>query len=249
MTIVAVSGYFDPLHVGHLEYFEMAKQLGNKLIVIVNNDKQAILKKGESFMNENDRVEIIGALKCVDEVFLSIDEDKSVCKSLEAIKPDIFANGGDRSDTSKILEYETAKKYNIEFVSANPTGPLHVGHCRGAILGDVLSNLLSFNGHKVSKEYYVNDYGNQISHFVYSIYLRIREKLNGESFPTNNNDLYPGDYLIDIADSIIEKNKNLKFDNFELIKDKLKELSVKNQITSIKEKLKHLKAKIQKIGK
>ncbi len=115
MTVVAVSGYFDPLHVGHLEYFEMAKQLGNKLIVIVNNDKQAILKKGESFMNENDRVEIVAALKCVDEVFLSIDEDKSVCKSLEAIKPDIFANGGNRS-LAEIPETAVMEKYNIKMV-------------------------------------------------------------------------------------------------------------------------------------
>ena len=59
----------------------------------------------------------------------------------------------------------------IEFVSANPTGPLHVGHCRGAILGDVISNLLIFNKHDVSKEYYVNDYGNQIINFTKSVYL------------------------------------------------------------------------------
>ena len=115
MTVVAVSGYFDPLHVGHLEYLEMAKQLGDKLIVIINSDKQAELKKGKSFMNENDRVEIIGALKCVDEVFLSIDEDKSVCKSLEAIKPDIFANGGNRS-LSEIPETAVMEKYNIKMV-------------------------------------------------------------------------------------------------------------------------------------
>ena len=132
------------------------------------------------------------------------------------------------------------KKYLVEFVSANPTGPLHVGHCRGAILGDVISNILKFNNNTVEREYYVNDYGNQISHFVYSIYLRIREKLNGESFPTNNNDLYPGDYLIDIANSIIKKNKNLKFDNFDSIKDKLKELSVNESLNIIKKNLKDL---------
>ena len=63
------------------------------------------------------------------------------------------------------------KKYLVEFVSANPTGPLHVGHSRGAILGDVISNLLKFNNQKVSKEYYVNDYGNQIIHFTKSVYL------------------------------------------------------------------------------
>ena len=65
--------------------------------------------------------------------------------------------------------------YNIEFVSANPTGPMHVGHCRGAIYGDVLANLLSFNGNKVTKEYYINDYGGQIKNFVESVYFRILE--------------------------------------------------------------------------
>ena len=94
---------------------------------------------------------------------------------------------------------EKKKKYLIEFVSANPTGPLHVGHCRGAILGDVISNLLIFNKHDVSKEYYVNDYGNQIINFTKSVFHRIREILNSEKFPIDNPDLYPGDYLIDIA--------------------------------------------------
>ena len=61
--------------------------------------------------------------------------------------------------------------YNIEFVSANPTGPMHIGHCRGAIFGDVLSNLLKFNGNKVTREYYINDYGNQIKNFVKSVYF------------------------------------------------------------------------------
>ncbi len=67
------------------------------------------------------------------------------------------------------------KKYNVEFVSANPTGPLHVGHCRGAVLGDSLSSLLSFNGNTVTKEYYVNDYGSQVRSFVVSVYYRILE--------------------------------------------------------------------------
>ena len=97
MIVVAVSGYFDPIHVGHLELLKLARQLGDKLVVIVNNDQQAVLKKGKSFMNEKDRMEIVSALQSVDEVFLSIDNDKSVCKSLEFLKPNIFANGGDRS--------------------------------------------------------------------------------------------------------------------------------------------------------
>ena len=66
------------------------------------------------------------------------------------------------------------ESYNIEFVSANPTGPMHVGHCRGAVYGDVF-NLLMFNGNKVTKEYYINDYGGQIRNFVESVYLRIVE--------------------------------------------------------------------------
>ena len=69
---------------------------------------------------------------------------------------------------------ENKKNYLVEFVSANPTGPLHVGHCRGAILGDVIANILLFNKHKVTKEYYVNDYGNQIINFTKSVYFRIR---------------------------------------------------------------------------
>tara|TARA_B100000242_G_C43046540_1_gene488545 strand:+ start:431 stop:2152 length:1722 start_codon:yes stop_codon:yes gene_type:complete len=126
--------------------------------------------------------------------------------------------------------------YLIEFVSANPTGPLHVGHCRGAILGDVLSNLLVFNNHKVTREYYVNDYGNQISHFVKSIFLRIREIKYNEKFPLENQDLYPGNYLIDIAKNIINNNK-LNFDNFDNIKDQLTELSVSSSLKIIKENL------------
>ena len=115
MKVVAVSGYFDPIHVGHLEYLKMAKSLGDKLVVIINSDYQAGLKKGKSFMPEEDRLEIVQALRCVDEVFLSIDKDKSVCKSLEYLKPNIFANGGDRS-LEEIPETAVMKKYNIEMV-------------------------------------------------------------------------------------------------------------------------------------
>lgn len=112
---VAVSGYFDPIHIGHLEYLKMAKDLGDYLIVIINNDYQSNLKKGKSFMNELDRVEIVKALKLVDEVFLSIDKDRTVCKSLEKLKPDIFANGGDRS-TEEIPEAEVCVNFNIKMV-------------------------------------------------------------------------------------------------------------------------------------
>ena len=132
------------------------------------------------------------------------------------------------------------KKYLIEFVSANPTGPLHVGHSRGAILGDVISNLLKFNNQNVVKEYYVNDHGNQILHFTKSVYFRAKEILNNESFPINNSDLYPGDYIKQIAKIIIAKNPNLKFDNFESISENLTTLSVAESIKMIKFNLKNL---------
>ena len=128
------------------------------------------------------------------------------------------------------------KKYNIEFVSANPTGPLHVGHCRGAILGDTLSNLLSFNGNKVTKEYYVNDYGAQIKIFVSSVYYRIIEIIENKPFPNDKN-LYPGDYIIDIAKGII-KNKSIKnFSNFEKIYEKLSSESLKLSMKLIMDNL------------
>ena len=115
MKTVVVSGYFDPVHVGHLEYLKLAKDLGDKLIVIVNNNKQCVLKKGKPFMDESDRLEIVKSLKMVDDVFLSIDKDKSVCKSLEILKPDIFANGGDRN-TNEVPESIICKKYNIKMI-------------------------------------------------------------------------------------------------------------------------------------
>ena len=112
---VVTSGYFDPLHVGHIECLELAKQLGDRLIVIVNNDCQATLKKGKSFMNELDRLKIVSSLKCVDEVYLSIDKDKSVCESLRDLAPDIFAKGGDRT-SDEIPESVVCREKNIKII-------------------------------------------------------------------------------------------------------------------------------------
>jgi arginyl-tRNA synthetase len=139
-----------------------------------------------------------------------------------------------------INDKEKKQNYLIEFVSANPTGPLHVGHCRGAILGDVISNILIFNKHKVSKEYYVNDYGNQIISFTKSVFFRIREILHNEKFPLENSDLYPGDYLIEIAKNIIKENKDNKFDKFENISKELTILAVSQSLKLIKENLESL---------
>ena len=131
------------------------------------------------------------------------------------------------------------KSFLIEFVSANPTGPLHVGHCRGAILGDTLANLLKFQGHDVTKEYYVNDYGNQIISFSKSVYLRIREIKYKEPFPKDEN-LYPGDYITEIAKKIIDENKSLNFENFENIKEIIGPLAIEKSLEMIKQNLLNL---------
>jgi len=126
--------------------------------------------------------------------------------------------------------------YNIEFVSANPTGPMHVGHCRGAIYGDVLANLLSFNGNKVTKEYYINDYGGQIRNFVESVYFRILEIKYKKEFPKNKN-LYPGLYIKDIAEKIIKANRKSEFYDFEKNFEFLKKESLKLSMELIKKDL------------
>jgi len=128
------------------------------------------------------------------------------------------------------------KTYNIEFVSANPTGPMHVGHCRGAIFGDVLSNLLIFNGNKVIKEYYINDYGNQIQNFVKSVYLRIREIRFNEKFIPDEN-LYPGEYIKEIALNILKNNKEIKIGNLDDNFEQIKKLSLHGSMSLIKNDL------------
>ena len=118
---VVVSGYFDPIHVGHLEMMKLAKQLGDELVVIVNNDKQAKLKKKKSFMSEDDRLKIVKAIRYTDAAFISVDEDKTVCGSLEKVRRNykdyniIFANGGDRH-SGEIPESKVCKKCDIEMI-------------------------------------------------------------------------------------------------------------------------------------
>lgn len=122
--IVAVSGGFDPLHVGHIRLFQEAKKLGDELVVILNNDNWLRKKKGKEFMCELERKEIIEALESVDEVIISshsydVDfnkiEDKSVCKELEKIRPHIFANGGDRF-AEDIPEFKLCNELGIEMI-------------------------------------------------------------------------------------------------------------------------------------
>lgn len=113
--VVATSGYFDPLHHGHIELFKLSKQLGEYLIVVVNNDNQTIQKKGYVFMPAEEKAKIISELRCVDEVFISIDEDQTQCKTLEYLKPHIFAKGGDRY-AYEIPEALICKKCRIQII-------------------------------------------------------------------------------------------------------------------------------------
>ncbi|MCI5051359.1 MAG: adenylyltransferase/cytidyltransferase family protein [Candidatus Pacebacteria bacterium] len=114
---VAVSGGFDPIHIGHVRYLQEAKKLGDRLVVIINNDNWLQTKKGKNFMNEQDRKEILEAFECVDEVIITKhsmnDSDKSVCKALEKIMPHIFANGGDRF-ADDIPEFIFCNEHNIK---------------------------------------------------------------------------------------------------------------------------------------
>ena len=120
LTVAVVSGYFNPIHVGHLRMIRAAKQLADILVVIVNNDKQQVLKKGKVIIPEQDRVEIVDSIKYVDRTVLSIDTDGSVRATLASLRkeyPDeslIFANGGDRRSAGSISEAEVCQDLGIK---------------------------------------------------------------------------------------------------------------------------------------
>ncbi len=115
MTTVCVSGYFTVLHKGHVKLFEEAKKLGDRLVVIVNNNGQQIQKKGKLIHDAEDIRYIIERLNMVDEAVVSIDKDRTVCETLRMIRPDIFANGGDRIKDN-IPEDHICEEENIKMV-------------------------------------------------------------------------------------------------------------------------------------
>lgn len=122
--VVMVSGGFDPVHIGHVRMFKEAKKLGDKLVVVINNDNWLKLKKGYAFMPEHERIEILQAFGCVDEVVTTghskNTKDMSVCEELRKIRPHVFANGGDRF-ADNIPEFMVCKELGIEMV-------FNVGH-------------------------------------------------------------------------------------------------------------------------
>lgn len=122
MKRAIVSGFFNPFHGGHLDMIEAAKEMSDYLIVIVNNDVQQVMKKDKIILPEQNRARVIAALRDVDEVMISIDQDSSVIASLEAVAlkyPNdelVFANGGDRDSEKAIPEGDVCRKYGIEMV-------------------------------------------------------------------------------------------------------------------------------------
>ncbi|MFC3414164.1 adenylyltransferase/cytidyltransferase family protein [Algoriphagus hitonicola] len=119
---IIVSGYFNPLHKGHIEYFNLAKAAGDELIVIVNNDHQRALKGAKEFQLEDERMFIVSNIKAVDQVFLSIDQDRTVCETIRLIHEKLgkthqlaFANGGDQNNQS-IPEVPVCEELGIELI-------------------------------------------------------------------------------------------------------------------------------------
>ena len=119
---IIISGYFNPIHKGHLEYMNNAKSLGDYLIVIVNSDLQRELKGSKEFQKEDERMVIVSNMKAVDKVILSVDQDRTVCKTIEKIYSEFskefnmfFANGGDQNNDT-IPERPICEKLGIDLI-------------------------------------------------------------------------------------------------------------------------------------
>lgn len=113
--VVVASGYFDPLHYGHIEYLQRSKSLGTTLVVIVNSDQQARMKKGAPFMPAAERVKLVRSLACVDVALEACDSDRTVRQTIRILHPDVFTNGGDQTNES-IPEAEVCKELGVEMI-------------------------------------------------------------------------------------------------------------------------------------
>ncbi|MDR3285239.1 MAG: arginine--tRNA ligase [Holosporales bacterium] len=174
----------------------LAKKLKVSLISLAQKIKEEIAEK-----DGIKKVEIAGA------GFINITFEKELWQ--EELKD--IVNLGNKYAANSIISVDEKQcnrpTMHIEFVSANPTGPMHAGHVRNAVLGDTIASLLRKVGYNVYTEYYINDAGKQVEHLAHSVYLRYKEAL-GHTLPSNafENDLYPGDYLIPIGKSIAQKD-------------------------------------------
>ena len=114
-VVGVASGYYDPLHRGHIKLLELSKEMCDYLIVVVNNDKQAKMKKGAVFMECADRMSVVGAMRCVDMVVAAVDDDRTICKTLSILNPDVFFNGGDQTNDG-IPEAEVCNQLGIKMI-------------------------------------------------------------------------------------------------------------------------------------
>ncbi|HEX4873672.1 MAG TPA: arginine--tRNA ligase [Sphingorhabdus sp.] len=154
----------------------------------------------EGLAAELGKVPGVTAVEIAGPGFLNLKLDASIW--LEELRA-IAAQGDDYGRSS----LGSGKTVNVEYVSANPTGPMHMGHCRGAVVGDALANLLQFAGYKVTREYYVNDAGGQVDVLARSAHLRYREAL-GEDVGEIPEGLYPGDYLVPVGEKLAAEHGN-----------------------------------------
>jgi D-beta-D-heptose 7-phosphate kinase/D-beta-D-heptose 1-phosphate adenosyltransferase len=137
--IVAVSGGFDPIHPGHISYIQEAKKLGDTLVVIVNGDAFLRNKKGKPFQDLQTRCVILSAMRGVDFVIpFEIEQDSTVCRALDILRPHIFANGGDRKDSASIPEWEVCQRHGIELVQG-------VGYDKKWSSSELLANWVKHN--------------------------------------------------------------------------------------------------------
>lgn len=151
MKIIIESGYFNPLHGGHLDMIEAGKKMGDMLVMVVNNDTQQLLKKGKIILDQDNRMRLMRALRDIDEVVLSVDEDPTQIKTLEMLAKKyeghelVFANGGDRDSEKAIPEADVAHKYGIELVFGVGTD------VRGHVKPDSSTRINQETGHELAK--------------------------------------------------------------------------------------------------
>ncbi len=186
-----------------------------------------------TIVGELEKLPDIGSARIAGPGFINIDLEPSFWSGHLGL----ILRSGDKYGAGLVGQ---GKKVNVEYVSANPTGPMHVGHCRGAVIGDALANLLTFAGFDVTREYYVNDAGAQIDILASSLYLRYREAL-GADIGAIPEGLYPGNYLIDPAKKLAAQyhDKLLSMDNSDR-RDLLRSFAIDEMMNLIREDLSSL---------
>ncbi len=205
VTVCTKKGLLPDVQLPHIEIEvpanpEHGDYASNTAMILASQAKQNPRKIAQAIQeNLADSEGIIGQIQIAGPGFLNFRLKDNVWQK-------ILREVLDQKNRYGCVNVGGEKKVQVEFVSANPTGPLHIGHARGAVVGDVLSNLLTATGYQVSKEYYINDAGNQMNNLGKSVLYRYRELLGEKmEFPEN---CYRGDYIRDISSDIIREQGN-----------------------------------------